>query len=289
MDNDIYDMSLRDDVEYGDETKSAIYLGNGQVISPDTNTKYSRYTYFEEDLLAFDQAIIKANYMYDMFETELNKITGSGKKGYGSLVSSIRDKAELGKAVDGLGKTVTDLIKSKAQLKKQSIELELKEKESVLNQELKIQKLNEDGSGDGGDMISQFTDLVKEINKTNSNITSVEKNVLRERIAGVSTIEDDSNDLALLDASIETDIINGEIEFTQNDKAMKYDAMGIVEYQYEKETGDIIPVNITTGLKIDDYPLTRIPQGYKTIVKIHETTVDTMIGSVPVYGGSDGE
>ena len=285
---DDYDYILHED-SYDNQGTNVFYMANGNTFIEHTDSRYQKdYRHFAEDLDAFDGAIIKANHMYNIFETELNKIFGVGKKGYGSLSSSGRDKAELGKAVDGLGKTITDLIKSKAQLKKQSIELDLKIQDSIMNMKLKEKKLLEDGTESNGDMVSQFTDLIKEINKSNDNISIADKKGRRERLAGIVSEEENDivvDELALLDATIQNDIVAGDIAFTQNDKAMKYDAMGIVEYQYDTVQKLVIPVNKTTNTVITDYPESRIPKGYLDVIKVKSDVgiVDTLAGSIPIY------
>ena len=49
----------------------------------------------------------------------------------------------------------------------------------------------------------------------------------------------------------------------------------------------IIPCDKSTGMKLADYPESRIPEGYKNVVKVYkdEGYVDTMSGRTEIFKG----
>lgn len=199
-------------------------------------------SFFEEDLDAFDDQIVKTEDLYE----EVHDVYMQATSGEGSTFKMMRDVSELAKTLSAIRSTSIDAINKRFQMKKSVSEIEQKK--------MQLNKENENAAE-----IARATIMAIRNSIDNSNIKP-------------STTSEESKEK--FNDRIKNAVINNELNLTSNDKAMKYDFKGS-EIGFRKKDSKFIAI-LKNGEVVDDYPQERVLD--RNIIKEEDGYVITTTG-----------
>lgn len=211
---------------------------------------------FSEDLPAFDHHGRMTETLYGECHDIFKRVSGGSSGVMG--MSSTTSIAEMGKTLASIRSTAIDLTNKKFQAKKSLVEMRMKQAQL------------ENGDIIGSDDQTMARNIVRE--------------VLNAKMGKTPQANAEAADISrkLLDQRLETEMNQGNIILTANERAMKYDFNQVVEYAYKQDTKEIVAIHKETKQLIPDYPKDRIPRTRVTKVE-GEQAITTNGLNLPLY------
>jgi hypothetical protein len=204
-------------------------------------------SFFEEDILAFDDQIKKTEELY----TEVHGLYAEATSGDGGApFKMLRDVSEIAKTLSSIRSSTIDGINKRFQAKRSISDLEQK-KSQAADENMNMAEIARATVSAIRSELNLQKPVKSEIPKT----SGVDKSALEKRVNGELTSEG--------------------IKLTENDKVMKYAFKGI-EIVYNKKKKKFMAL-AKTGELLEDYPTDRVPD--QKVVKEENGYVYTVAGS----------
>lgn len=204
--------------------------------------------FFFEDIEKFDHHIEKTEELYEEVHKHMKEATSVSGIKYNarSGIGVNSEISELGKTLSQIRSTGIDATYKRSQTKKAAADVFLKSRD----QEMNNNKSNE--------VAREFLELIHDN--------------LKSQVQPQKTVK--RSEQSQLEDRVNRKLKRGEIQLTQNDKAMKYDFNG-VSYGLSMKDKETIVVRDHDGNIIPDYPKERIPKMSLVKVEDGQATMDT--------------
>jgi hypothetical protein len=181
--------------------------------------------FFEDDLIAFDEQVIKTEELYNEVHDAYKQVTG----GDGASFKMMRDASELAKTLSSIRSTSIDAINKRFQMKR-----------SVSDLEQKKQQLHKDDQN------------AAEIAR--ATVMAIRNSVNKNPDKYINSSDDMNTEE--LNVRLKSAIDNKEITLSDNEKAMKYDFEG-AEIVYNKASSRFMAIT-KSGEVVETYPQERV-------------------------------
>ena len=212
---------------------------------------------FSSDLRAFDDHIRKNEELYEEIHGVFKRVSGGGSGVMG--LGHTRDIAEVGKTLSSIRSAGLSGVNQRFAAKKSVVELKMKEKQI------------ENGQANLEDSVSVARAMLRQISE--ERIDAARKGTpIQEK----QTTQNGA-DKARLRERIDHELESGSIKTTANERAMKYDFQGKVDYAYDTSREKIVAVEKGSSRTISDYPEERIPR--MQVIKVENGQAITSSGS----------
>lgn len=212
---------------------------------------------FSSDLRAFDEHLQKNEDLYEEVHGVFKRVSGGGSGVMG--LGHTRDIAEMGKTLSSIRSTGLSAVNQRFAAKKSVVELKMKEKQ-IENGQANL----EDSVGVARAMLRQLSE--ERIDANRKGVPVPER----------APSQNDA-DRARLRERINHELETGAIKTTANERAMKYDFQGTVDYAYDASKEKIVAVEKGSTKPIADYPEERIPR--MQVIKVEKGQAITSNGS----------
>lgn len=213
--------------------------------------------YFDDVLAMFYEAKNKNEELYENMYSQYKN-----SQNVGFTMGTSRNASELGKVLASLRSNAISAASQLMSAKKTVVELELKKRQ---------QEIEKDKNDDGKDWIRATLNAIQL-----DNLKAGQKKLEEIQLGTVPIVRNVTPskkvDKSQLDKIIDEKLNSGEISFTKNEKAMKYDFNDDAEPIYDTISNSIKVVKKGTSEEIKEYPLERVRVG-KLIDKDEEKQI----------------